>query len=291
MNMFSPAELAENYAELGVKKTTAPVWKLFLLGALAGFLIGMAAAATNTAAHAITNISAVRIICGVLFPFGLAMVTLLGGELFTGNCMIPMSILEGKTTISGMLRNWACVYTGNFFGALLLAAGCAFFGQMNHSDGGLAAFTIGIAVLKCSFPFMNAIVLGILCNLLVCIAVLCASSAKDTVGKIFGAYVPIAFFVLCGFEHSIANMYYIPAGLFAMRIPMYAAKAAELGVNAETLTWGNFFLKNLIPVTVGNIIGGVLIGLLIWACYLSQKANKQRLHTGEMTVTEIMLTK
>jgi len=274
MNMSSPAEIAANYADLGAKKTLAPIRKLLLLGILAGFLIGMGSAVTNTAAHAIPNISAARLICGLLFPFGLGIVMLLGAELFTGNCMIPISILEGKATVGGMLKNWCAVYLGNFIGASLLAACCAYFGQFNYSDGGLATYTVKVAAAKCSLPFANAVGMGILCNILVCMGVLCAISAKDTSGKIFGAYIPVAFFVICGFEHCVANMYYIPAGIFALQNPLYAQKVIEAGIDISNLTWGNFLIRNLFPVTVGNIAGGVAIGLLIWACYL-HKAKKR----------------
>ena len=268
MNQFLPAEIANIYSDAGAKKAAMPIWKLLTLGVLAGFLIGMGGAVTNTAAHTIDNVSLARIICCLLFPFGLSMVMLLGAELFTGNCMISISVLEGKATIGGMLRNWLIVYLGNFIGAGLLAAGCAFFGQLNYSNGGLAVYTIKVAAAKSALPFENGLVLGICCNLLVCLAVLCSLSAKDTPGKIMGAYLPVAFFVICGFEHCVANMYYIPAGLFALKIPQYAAKATEAGIDTSALTWSNFFLKNLLPVTIGNIIGGVAIGVLMWACHL-----------------------
>jgi len=268
MNFFTPGEITENYSNTGAKKATAPVLQLILLGILAGFIIAVGSAATNTATHTITDSAVSRIIYGLLFPFGLGMVIVLGAELFTGNNMIIISVLDGKAKISGMLRNWLIVYFANFFGAVLLAAGCAFFGQFNYSDGGLAVYTMNVALKKSTMTFENAVVLGIFCNLLVCIGVLCSLSAKSTSGRIIGAYIPIAFFVLSGFEHSIANMYYISAGLFAKLVPSYAAKAIEMGVNLEMLTWSNMIFKNLIPVTLGNTIGGLLIGIIFWACYL-----------------------
>lgn len=266
--MFSPAEIAANYSDIGAQKVSSPAWRTLILGIMSGFLIGMGAAVTNTASHSIDNVSAVRIICGLLFPFGLGIVMLLGTELFTGNCMIPVSVLDRKATLSGMFKNWGIVYLSNFMGAILLAAGCAYFGQLNYSEGGLAVYTIKVAAAKCLLPFGNAIVLGILCNMLVCIGVLCALSAKDTIGRLIGAYFPVAFFVICGFEHSIANMYYIPAGLFALKNPIYATKAIELGINTQALAWDAFLINNLLPVTIGNIIGGVLIGLFLWVCHL-----------------------
>lgn len=270
INLFTPAEIVANYADIGRKKTLPSIWKLLLLGILGGFLIGMGSAVTNTAAHALENVSAVRIISGLLFPFGLGVIMLIGAELFTGNCMILISLLEHKATVGGMLKNWLFVYLGNFMGGLLLAVACIYGGQLNYSNDGLAVYTIKVAVSKCSLSFSAAIVMGILCNLLVCLGVLCALSAKDTTGKILGAYIPVAFFVICGFEHCVANMYYIPAGLLANVIPKYAAKAAEAGIQTSALTWKNYLMGNLLPVTVGNILGGTGIGFLLWMCYLKK---------------------
>jgi formate/nitrite transporter FocA (FNT family) len=116
--------------------------------------------------------------------------------------------------------------------------------------------------------FQNALVAGVFCNILVCAGVLCSLSAKDTMGRIAGAYIPVAFFVICGFEHSVANMYYIPAGIFAMQVPKYAALAASAGISAESLGWGSFIFRNLVPVTLGNILGGAGIGAAMWASHL-----------------------
>lgn len=268
MNSLNPTEITQSYAEAGKKKAERPVGRMLLLAILAGLLIAFGGAVTNTAAHSIGNVSAARIICGLLFPFGLSMVMLLGAELFTGNCMIPISVLEKKTTVGKMLRNWCVVYLGNFAGALLLAVGCAFSGQMDYSAGGLAVYTIKVAAGKCAFSFPSGIVMGFFCNVLVCAGVLCAMSAKDTTGRILGAYIPVAFFVICGFEHCIANMYYVPAGLFAMQVPKYAQLAVEAGIDTSMLTWGNFALHNLLPVTIGNILGGASLGVTMWACHL-----------------------
>ena len=267
MNLLTPSELTESYAKTGKVKVDKPLGKLFTLAALAGLFIGFGAAVCNTAAHSIADVSTARIISGLLFPFGLGMVMLLGAELFTGNVMIGISVLNGDTTFGKMLRNWAVVYLGNFAGAALLALACARFGQLNYSHGELAVYTIKIAAAKCTLPFANALVLGILCNILVCSGVLCSLSAKDTAGRILGAYIPVAFFVICGFEHSVANMYYVPAGLFALQVPEYAALAIKDGVNSSSLTWGNFLLHNLLPVTLGNILGGLAVGVTMWACH------------------------
>ncbi len=264
MNLFTAPEIVKNFAAAGKKKAEMPAWKMIVLGILAGMFIALGGAVTNTASHSIEDVSTARIISGLLFPGGLSMVILMGGELFTGNCLIPISVLEKQTTVAKMLKNWAFVYLGNFIGAILVAYGCAKFGQMNHSDGGLAVFTMKLAASKASISAANGVVLGFFCNVLVCLGVLCSLSAKDTAGRIIGTIFPIAIFVICGFEHCIANMFYIPAGLFAAEVPAYAAKAAEAGLNLSALTWGNFFITNLVPVTIGNILGGAFVGVMMW---------------------------
>ena len=263
-SILSPGEVIQAYSAAGAKKCNKSALSAFLLAIIAGAMIAFAGAATNTAAHTASSVGAIRTICAVFFPFGLGMVVLMGAELFTGNCLIAISVLEKTATVSGMLRNWIIVYLGNFVGSLLVAAGCAYFGQLDFSAGGLAVFTMKLAAGKCALSFGNGVVLGIFCNVLVCLGVLLAMTAKDTTGKILGAFLPVALFVLCGFEHSIANMYYVPAGIFAKSIPAYAALAAEAGLDLSALTWGNFFLRNLLPVTIGNIIGGAGIGILLW---------------------------
>lgn len=274
MNLFSPQELLANYAAAGLVKTRYPPWKMVLLGVLAGFIIGLGGAVANTAAHNIANVGISRLVMGLLFPFGLGIVVLAGLELFTGACLLPISVLSREASLKGMLKSWFFVYAGNFLGGLLLALGCAFFGQLSYSGNGLAAFTIRLAAAKCSLPFAGALVSGIFCNILVCLGVLLALSSTDVPGRIMGAYLPVAFFVICGFEHSVANMYYIPAGLLAMRIPVYAVKAADLGINTGVLTWGRFFGSNLLPVTLGNIIGGSGLAIVMWFCYVYKPKTK-----------------
>ena len=198
-----------------------------MLAVLAGFFIAMGGAVTNTASHSIANVGAARVVCGLLFPFGLAMVILTGAELFTGNTLLVISVLERRTTTRAVLRSWVIVYLGNAAGAVLTAAGCAFGGQLQYSGGQLAVFTMRLAAGKCSLGTGSAVILGVLCNVLVTTGVLLALSAKDLPGRVMGAYLPVAFFVICGFEHCIANLFYIPAGLFAQAVPAYAALAAD----------------------------------------------------------------
>lgn len=265
--MLNPSEFVESYSDIGEKKTKSPALKLLLLAILAGFLIGMGAATTNTAAHAIGNVSVAKIVCSLLFPFGLIIVIMTGAELFTGNCLITIPILSRRASFRGFIRNLVIVYIGNFIGAVLLAASCAYSSQLSMSAGNLAVFTIKVATAKCSLTFGNAVVLGILCNILVCAGVMCALCAKDAVGRAVGAFVPVCFFVLCGFEHCVANMYYVPAGLFALTVPQYAELATSAGLNTSALTWSGFLVNNLLPVTIGNIIGGCGFAALIWVSH------------------------
>ena len=271
---FSPADIAARYAEAGAGKTRRATSHLIVLGIFAGILIALGGASTNTAVYGIADPWTIKMICGLLFPFGLGMVVIMGAELFTGNCLIPISLLDGRCSWGGMLRNWVIVYLSNFVGSLMVAAGCALFGQMDLSGGLLAVYTMKVAAAKCAISFQNGVVLGFFCNVLVCLGVLMAMSAKDSAGKIICAYLPVAFFVLCGFEHCVANMYYISAGLFAKAVPAYAALAAEMGVDLSALTVGNFLVKNLLPVTIGNILGGVALSCLMWFVHLKKRPAK-----------------
>ena len=271
MGYLSPKELTLQYAGAGAVKAKRSAAELFILAILAGALIALGSAATNTASFGVADVGLARTICGLLFPFGLCMVVVTGAELFTGNCLITISVLEKKATAVGMLRNWVIVYLGNLLGALLVAAGCAYFGQFDYGSGALAVYTIKIAVGKCGIGFGKAVVFGILCNLLVSLGVLLAMSSKDTAGRLMGAFIPVSFFVICGFEHCVANMYYIPAGMMAASNPVYAALAVEDGLDLSVLTMGNFVVTNLLPVTIGNIIGGGGLGALMWFSHVCEK--------------------
>ncbi|BAK98425.1 putative formate transporter [Oscillibacter valericigenes Sjm18-20] len=264
--MLSPAEFVESYAGIGERKADAGVVRLFLSGILAGFAIGVGGAVTTAATFAIENVSAAKIISGVLFPLGLIMVLLTGAELFTGNCLMTISLLERHIRLRGMLRNFAVVYLGNFFGALLLAWAIISFSGPGMGDG-LILKTISTAAAKCALPFGRALGLGILCNILVCAAVMMALCAGDVMGRAVGAFGPICCFVICGFEHCVANMYFISAGLFALTLPDCGQLAAEAGIDISALTWNNFLLHNLLPVTVGNILGGCGFAALIWTAH------------------------
>ena len=269
MNLFSPADVAKNYIATGKAKVNTPVAKMILLGIMAGAFIAFGGVASTAVAVSVPLASVGKFLGACIFPGGLTMVLLAGSELFTGNCLLTIPLLEKEISFGGMLKNWVFVYIGNFIGGMLVAAGIVYSHEISLFDNGMAVSVISTAAGKCSLSFGDAFIKGILCNFLVCIAVWISFAAKDVVSKIIGLFFPIMIFVLSGFEHSIANMYYICAGLFAKGNPVYAEAAKAAGINLDTLTVNGFLVKNLVPVTLGNIVGGaLLVGCVYWFIYL-----------------------
>ncbi len=273
-----PAEMAVKAAETGVKKTKLDTLRMFLLAILAGAFIAMGAifATTVSAGASALPYGVTRLLAGLSFTLGLILVVVSGSELFTGNNLIVIAFANRRISLWGLLRNWAIVYLGNFVGALLTAYLMFLSRQYTFGAGsiGLAALNTGEAKTALAFP--QAIVLGVFCNALVCMAVWMCYSARSTIDKILAIIPPISAFVAAGFEHSIANMYVIPVALFIknMGTPAFFEAIKKTAADFPHLTWGNFFIANLIPVTIGNIIGGALmVGLMYWFIYLS-KAGK-----------------
>ncbi len=263
--MNTPAEIAEQYVKIGAGKAAQPLSKTLVLAILAGLFIGFGAAGSTVAAATVPQGSVAKLVSACIFPGGLTLVLLAGSELFTGNCLLSIPLLERKITLRQMLRNWAVVYLGNFIGAVCVALCLTGAHLGGLFDGAVASSLIGTAAGKCSLSWSDALLRGVACNFLVCIAVWIAFASKTPAGKVIGLFFPIMLFVVCGFEHSVANMFYIPAGLLAAADPAYASAAAE------GLTWGSFLLRNLLPVTAGNILGGsVLVGMGYWFVYLKQ---------------------
>lgn len=259
-HFLCPSEIIELNMNANETKTTLPLGKMFLLGIMAGMFIAFGAATSSTAAHSIENIGVSRALAGVIFPIGLMLIVFLGGELFTGNCLIILNVFSGRTSLFQMLRNLLVVYMSNFIGALLIDILIVFSGNFNYSDGLLGAYTIKVAVGKISLTPIQAFTSGILCNILVCLAVLMSLSAKDIIGKIWAIFFPIFAFVVGGFEHCVANMFYIPAGIFASFNPNYVQIAQETyGITSKQLENLSFLgsFHNFLPVTLGNIFGGM----------------------------------
>lgn len=274
MNNFnSPAEIAQATINSAVVKASLTLPKMFLLAILAGAFIAFGAESANLVMHQISNTGLARLAAGCVFPAGLIMVVILGAELFTGNCLMVEGILAKKIRWSGWIKSLVTLWIGNFVGSLLVVALIAGTTQLGYSSDGLGAFTINVALGKVNLGFSQAFVSGIGCNVLVCIAVLLATAAKDIASKILGIFIPICAFVLSGFEHCIANMYYIPAGIAAAANPAYAAAAADLyGITSDQLALLSVegLFGNLVPVTLGNIVGGVAIGIIMYFCYASK---------------------
>lgn len=277
-NFLSVKEAVDKYIAGCESKTKMPAGKLLVKAVFAGLMIAMGAAASSVAAHSVSNVGLSRLAAAVVFPVGLMMVILLGAELFTGDCLMIMATAKGEHNPLQLVKTLAVVYAGNFVGALALAAAVAASGQLDYSEGLLGAYTIKVAVGKAGISFGRAVVSGVLCNILVCAAVLMAVCAKDVAGKLLASFFTIMLFVTAGFEHCVANMYYIGAGMIAALNPDYVQTAmAEYGYTAQqlsVLSWKNFIAGNLLPVTIGNMIGGMLIiGLPL--LYLNSEQRKE----------------
>lgn len=265
---LSQIETTRSYIESGSRKSSYSVFRLLLLGILGGAFIAFASQGSNVAIHTIPSVGIAKALAGALFSTGLMMVVLSEAELFTGSMLMIIPCMGKSYKAARMVRNWIVVYIGNFLGSLIVAVFIILSGQFNFSGGMLGAFTIKVAAAKVGLSFTNAFFMGILCNWLVCMAVWLAASAKDVAGKILAIFFPIWLFIASGFEHSVANMYYIPAGILAKSNAGYVSQAAAMGVTSEALVklnWGPLFTSNLIPVTLGNMVGGVLfVGLMFW---------------------------
>lgn len=258
--MHSPLEIARNYIEIGLHKVRLSAFKMLVLGIFAGLFIGFAGIASTVGAVTVANPSLARLISACLFPAGMAMVLVAGSELFTGNNLIIIAFLEKKVKLREMLKNWFFVFIGNFIGASLVAVLVVFGHTPDLFDGKLAESMVNTANIKVGLSFTDAFIRGILCNILVCVAIWAAFAAKKVSGKLMMSFWPVMLFVLCGFEHSIADIYFCVAGILT---------AGEYNIEAEGLTMGSFLLKNLLPVTLGNIVGGAgIVGIGYWAMFL-----------------------
>lgn len=283
-----PAEMATRAEYLGVRKAEMPVFTMLMLSILAGAFISLGAIFATTVAAGGMSVTAAdgtvafstgfpygvtRLLTGLVFCLGLILVVVGGAELFTGNNLIVMAWASGKVTTAALLRNWVIVYVGNFIGSIATAVLMFFTKQYTFGSDTIGITALRIAVGKCDLDFIQATALGILCNGLVCLAVWLTYSARTTLDKIISIIFPITAFVAAGFEHSIANMYFIPYALLVkMFDPEYMAKVGDKIANLDLLTWQAFFLKNLIPVTIGNIIGGaVLVAAIYWVVFLRGK--------------------
>lgn len=269
MDDKGPKNIAETVAEtVGVAKATSPWLSLFVLGVMAGAYVGFGGLFATSVTFDIPpemGIAVKKLIGGGAFSIGLMLVIIAGAELFTGNTLMISSIITGRITWSNTLKRWTVVYFANFLGSILLALLFYYSGLWKTGADALGIAAVKTAYAKVHLSFGEALVRAIGCNWMVCLAVWMALSARQTVGKIFAIFFPIMGFVAIGFEHCVANMYFIPVGIFLTR---WAGIAPE-GLDVSSITWTAFALKSLVPVTIGNIIGGVVfVGLGYWGAYL-----------------------
>ncbi len=275
VDAFPPAERAHRLEKAGVQKTHLDTTTMFALSVLAGAFIATGAVFATIVSTGLADSGVgyglVKMITGLAFCLGLVAVVVAGAELFTGNNLIIVAFASGKVSLGGLLRNWTIVYLGNFAGALITACFMILTRQYMSAEGAVGAHALAIASGKCSLGFLQAIALGIMCNALVCLAVWLCFSARSTTDKILAIIFPISAFVAAGFEHSVANMYFIPIGLM-IKSTADAGFWQATGMTAAhfgNLTWGTFLLWNLLPVTIGNVIGGTgCVGLVYWFIFL-----------------------
>ncbi|MDR0670404.1 MAG: formate/nitrite transporter family protein [Treponema sp.] len=269
MDILSPAQIFDYTVTVGAAKTGRKFLSTIVLAFLAGAFIAFGAEGSNMAAFNLLakpeTYGLGRALAGAVFGIGLMLVLIAGGELFTGNCLIIAGVLDRKVPLSKMLVNWLVVYAGNFAGAVCIAFLMSVSGLFSGGDGLLGGMTIKIAAGKMALPFWPAFVLGVLCNWMVCLAVWVSYASKELPGKLLACFFVIFLFVTSGFEHSVANMYYVPAGIFAKTNAAWTAMSGVPASRLDALNWGGFVVKNLFPVTLGNIAGGSgMVGVLYW---------------------------
>ena len=288
----TPKAVAATQVGAAEKKATSPFFNLLVLGILAGCYIAFAGSLSTVVTSDLAKFvgdGLSRLISGLVFSLGLILVVIGGAELFTGNSLMVTGWLEGKISGKQVARNWTIVYIANFLGSILIAWFFFLSGIWDMNSGLVGVKAVMTANGKIGLTWTEALVRGILCNWLVCLAVWLASASKDGVSKIFCIVFPITAFVACGFEHSIANMYFIPTGILLKSQPaVLAAIAPVLGTDVAgaasalaNLNWGSFVIKNLIPVTIGNIIGGaIFVGTFYWSVFLRPSWKTSKLSVG-----------
>lgn len=268
-----PVEMAQRAEQIGMKKAALPTTNLLALALLAGAFVALGAIFSTTVAAGANGVlpyGITRLLIGLSFCLGLILIIVGGAELFTGNTLIVMAWASGKVTTRALLRNWVIVYGGNFVGALGTALLLFVSKQYTFGGGSVGVTALTIANTKVHFDFLQAIALGALCNALVCLAVWLTFSARSTTDKILAILFPITAFITAGFEHSIANMYFIPLGLLIKGFD--PAFVTTSGLDLTDLTWRAFLVNNLLPVTIGNIGGGVvLVAAVYWLVFLQRR--------------------
>lgn len=271
---YAPSQMAARVEKAGITKGNLDFFSTFVLGVMAGVFIALGCVLYIYVIHDSTLcMGLTKLIGGVVFCLGLVLVIVAGAELFTGNNLIVMAYVSGKITLEQLLRNWSIVFIGNLVGSLAIVFLIYLTGQWNAAGAAVGIKTLMIANGKVNLTITQAISRGILCNMLVCLAVWLCFSGRSVTDKILSILFPITAFVALGFEHSVANMYFIPAGLLLKHSQPALAAAQGTGMSLSGLTISGFFIRNLLPVTIGNIIGGSLfVSGIYWFVYLRRSA-------------------
>ncbi|MFW6118515.1 MAG: formate/nitrite transporter family protein [Chloroflexota bacterium] len=275
VDAYSPPEIAKRIAAVAEKKSGLDFFRMFVLAILAGVFIALGAEFYTLVVHdSGLAFGLNNLVGGFAFCLGLILVVIAGAELFTGNTLIVMGFIERKVSARQLLKGWSIVYLGNLVGSLVMVLLMYYTDQWGFHGAMVGGKALLIANAKVNMTFLEAFIRGILCNALVCLAIWLAFSGRSTIDKIVAVIFPITAFVASGFEHSVANMYFVPMGL-ALKGQSEVLTAAQ-GMAGQSIMIGNltvagFIVKNLIPVTLGNIIGGsLLVGGIYWSVYLRQ---------------------
>ena len=277
MGFNTPLQVAEAIANSGKTKSCLPILQMIVLGIFAGAYIGFGAelstmVGTGTADK--LGLGVAKFIGGAVFSTGLMLVVIGGAELFTGNNLMTIGLSQKQFGVAGLLYNWVVVFIANFIGSVLLVYIMYESNLWQTGSNAVGTTALNIAAGKVNLTFSEAFYRGIGCNWLVCLAVWLAAASQDVVGKIFGIFFPIMAFVASGFEHCVANMYFIPMGILLKADPAMTDAVTALGAKADLLTWSGFAVNNLVPVTLGNIVGGaVFVGLAYFMVYVKQMNN------------------
>ncbi|MEG0307733.1 MAG: formate/nitrite transporter family protein [Clostridium sp.] len=263
--MLSPEEITTYAEEVGVKKVSNRWMQTLILGILAGMFIALGGYAAAVASHGIADPGIQKAIAGTVFPVGLILVLICGAELFTGNSLLSVAWAQKRITTKQVVKNWSLVWIGNFIGAIFIAILVFYSGLL--STGTVGGYVIKVAANKASLGFGQALASGVLCNIIVCLGVWGSYAAKDVSGKILMSFFPIFAFVISGAEHCVANMYYFTIGLLAKMNPQFVEISHVSSEKIDNLNLVGIF-GNIVPVTIGNIIGGsICVGLVYWFIY------------------------
>ncbi|MHC1711272.1 MAG: formate/nitrite transporter family protein [Solidesulfovibrio sp.] len=271
MSFVPPVEVAKNCCGVQEGRVKLSIGKMIVLGLAAGFYISFGAEASVMVAHDLTSLGVgfQRFMLASIFSIGLMIVINGGAELFTGNCLLWVAYMDRKISTVAMLRSWAWVLLANMVGAVFFAWLYYNTGLANFNNSLLGAFQLKMAIAKTTTPWVQLFVRGIFCNWLVCLAVWLAFASGDVISKCLSAWIGVMTFVMSNFEHSIANMYYLPAGWFAKHAPGVVEASGLTADKVDALTWSSIVFNNWVPVTLGNIVGGVVfVASLYWFSYL-----------------------